>query len=118
MADISFKTRYIYIDVGARNYGSSIGGWFKKLYPKQNKPFKIFAIESDRQFHQEYKSKKKDFTFTICSLGAKRVIVLRDQSPTKQPTFQDVTLFCDLESAMSELTKKIQIGIDLNLRTD
>ncbi|KAI3507940.1 hypothetical protein L1887_22937 [Cichorium endivia] len=59
MADISFKTRYIYIDVGARNYGSSIGGWFKKLYPKQNKPFKIFAIESDRRFHQEYKSKKK-----------------------------------------------------------
>ncbi|KAL7583960.1 hypothetical protein Lser_V15G42141 [Lactuca serriola] len=59
MADISFKTRYIYIDVGARNYGSSIGSWFKKLYPKQNKPFKIFAVESDKRFHQEYKSKKK-----------------------------------------------------------
>ncbi|KAL4558417.1 hypothetical protein LXL04_036617 [Taraxacum kok-saghyz] len=59
MADISFKTRYIYIDVGAKSYGSSIGSWFKKLYPKQNKPFKIFAIESNKRFHQEYKSKKK-----------------------------------------------------------
>ncbi|KAI3678557.1 hypothetical protein L6452_37853 [Arctium lappa] len=59
MADIRFKTRYVYIDVGARSYGSSIGGWFKKQYPKQNKPFKIFAIEADKQFHQEYKSKKK-----------------------------------------------------------
>ncbi|KVH94111.1 uncharacterized protein LOC112517874 [Cynara cardunculus var. scolymus] len=59
MADIRFKTRYIYIDIGARNYGSSIGSWFKKQYPKQNKPFKIFAIEADKQFHEEYKSKKK-----------------------------------------------------------
>ncbi|KAL8232997.1 hypothetical protein R6Q57_002775 [Mikania cordata] len=59
MADISFKTQYVYIDVGAKGYGSSIGGWFKKLYPKQEKPFKIFAIEADKQFHEEYKSKKK-----------------------------------------------------------
>ncbi|XP_071714116.1 uncharacterized protein [Rutidosis leptorrhynchoides] len=59
MADISFKTRYVYIDVGARNYESSIGSWFKKLYPKQNKSFEIFAIEADKRFHQEYESKKK-----------------------------------------------------------
>ncbi|XP_071737982.1 uncharacterized protein [Rutidosis leptorrhynchoides] len=59
MADISFKTRYVYIDVGARSYGSSIGSWFKKHYPTQNKSFKIFAIVADKRFHQEYESKKK-----------------------------------------------------------
>ncbi|VFR00446.1 unnamed protein product [Cuscuta campestris] len=58
MADISFKNRYIYIDVGSKNYRSSIGSWFKKHYPKQNKPFQIYAIESDSSFHDEYKSKK------------------------------------------------------------
>ncbi|GAV76898.1 Methyltransf_21 domain-containing protein/Methyltransf_11 domain-containing protein [Cephalotus follicularis] len=58
MADISFKRRYVYVDVGARGYGSSIVGWFKKQYPKQNKTFEIYAIEADKRFHQEYKSKK------------------------------------------------------------
>ncbi|KAK1437024.1 hypothetical protein QVD17_02809 [Tagetes erecta] len=59
MVDVSFKTSYVYIDVGAKSYGTSIGSWFKRVYPKQNKPFKIFAIEADKQFHQEYRSKKK-----------------------------------------------------------
>ena len=58
MVDISFKTRYVYIDVGARSYGSSIVSWFKKQYPKQNKTFDIYAIEADRSFHPEYASKK------------------------------------------------------------
>ncbi|WOL16313.1 hypothetical protein Cni_G25100 [Canna indica] len=58
IADISFKQRYIYIDVGARSYGSSIGGWFKKQYPKQNHTFEIYAIEADRAFHDEYAAKK------------------------------------------------------------
>ncbi|KAF5744466.1 hypothetical protein HS088_TW07G00037 [Tripterygium wilfordii] len=56
--DITFKNRYIYIDVGARNYGSSIGNWFKKQYPKQNKSFEIYAIEADQAFHEEYRTKK------------------------------------------------------------
>ena len=43
MVDISFKSRYIYVDVGARSYGSSIGSWFKKQYPKQNKTFEVYA---------------------------------------------------------------------------
>ncbi|KAK9940908.1 hypothetical protein M0R45_017541 [Rubus argutus] len=47
-----------YIDVGARSYGSSIGSWFKKQYPKQNKSFEVYAIEADRAFHEEYRSKK------------------------------------------------------------
>ncbi|XP_076893950.1 uncharacterized protein LOC143546095 [Bidens hawaiensis] len=59
MADISFKTGYVYIDVGLKNYGSSIGSWFKKRYPKQDKPFDVFAVEADKRFHEEYKSKKK-----------------------------------------------------------
>ncbi|XP_020594162.1 uncharacterized protein LOC110034221, partial [Phalaenopsis equestris] len=58
MVDMSFKQRYVYIDVGARSYGSSIGSWFKKQYPKQNKTFEIYAIEADRAFHGEYASKK------------------------------------------------------------
>ncbi|XP_002526697.3 uncharacterized protein LOC8263137 [Ricinus communis] len=58
MADISFKNRYVYVDVGARSYGSSIGSWFKKQYPKQNRTFDVYAIEADKAFHQEYKFKK------------------------------------------------------------
>ncbi|KAF5821050.1 putative methyltransferase FkbM, methyltransferase type 11 [Helianthus annuus] len=58
MADIGFKNRYVYVDVGARSYGSSIVSWFKKQYPKQNKTFDIYAIEADKHFHDQYKSKK------------------------------------------------------------
>lgn len=58
LVDLSFKQRYVYIDVGARSYGSSIGSWFRKQYPKQNKTFEIYAIEADRAFHAEYASKK------------------------------------------------------------
>lgn len=58
MADISFKNRYVYVDVGARSYGSSIGSWFKKQYPKQNKTFHVYAIEADKTFHEEYNVKK------------------------------------------------------------
>ncbi|KAJ0087879.1 hypothetical protein Patl1_31464 [Pistacia atlantica] len=59
MADISFKNRYVYVDVGARSYGSSIGSWFRKQYPKQNRTFEVYAIEADKTFHEEYKVKKK-----------------------------------------------------------
>ncbi|XP_015897667.3 uncharacterized protein LOC107431288 [Ziziphus jujuba] len=59
MADISFKNRYVYVDVGARSYGSSIGSWFKKQYPKQNKTFDVYAIEADKTFHEQYKVKKR-----------------------------------------------------------
>ncbi|KAK2982759.1 hypothetical protein RJ640_025175 [Escallonia rubra] len=57
MVDISFRNRYVYVDV-ARNYGSSIGGWFKNQYPKQNKAFDVYAIEADKAFQEEYRSKK------------------------------------------------------------
>ncbi|XP_044472638.1 uncharacterized protein LOC123201276 isoform X4 [Mangifera indica] len=59
LADISFKNRYVYVDVGARSYGSSIGSWFRKQYPKQNRTFEVYAIEADKTFHEEYKAKKK-----------------------------------------------------------
>lgn len=58
VADISFKHKYVYVDVGARSYGSSIYSWFKKHYPKQNKTFDIYAIEADKHFYPEYKTKK------------------------------------------------------------
>ncbi|KAK6785982.1 hypothetical protein RDI58_014507 [Solanum bulbocastanum] len=57
MVDISFKKRYIYVDVGARSYSSSIGSWFNKQYPKQNKTFEVYAIEGDRGYHDEYRRK-------------------------------------------------------------
>ncbi|CAL5353219.1 unnamed protein product [Camellia sinensis] len=59
MVDISFKHRHVYIDVGARSYGSSIGSWFRKQYPKQNKTFEIYAIEADKAFHKEFRTKKR-----------------------------------------------------------
>ncbi|EPS74384.1 hypothetical protein M569_00366, partial [Genlisea aurea] len=59
LVDISFKPRYVYIDVGARSYGSSIVSWFKKQYPKQNKTFEIYAVEADRTFHDEYRRRNK-----------------------------------------------------------
>jgi FkbM family methyltransferase len=58
LADISFKRRYVYVDVGARSYGSSIGSWFRKQYPKQNHTFEVFAIEADPTFHPEYATRK------------------------------------------------------------
>ncbi|CAB4282106.1 unnamed protein product [Prunus armeniaca] len=58
MVDISYKQRYVYVDVGARSYGSSIGSWFKKQYPKQNISFEVYAIEADKAFHEEYRTKK------------------------------------------------------------
>lgn len=57
MVDISFKNRYIYVDVGAKSYSSSIGSWFNRRYPKQNKTFEVYAIEADREFHDEYRRK-------------------------------------------------------------
>lgn len=58
MVDINFKNRYVYVDVGARSYGSSVVSWFKKQYPKQNKTFDIYAIEADKTFHDQYTNKK------------------------------------------------------------
>ncbi|CAI9094420.1 OLC1v1030159C1 [Oldenlandia corymbosa var. corymbosa] len=58
LVDLSFKERYVYIDLGSRDYNSSIGSWFEKDYPKQNKTFEIFAVEADASFYEEYKTKK------------------------------------------------------------
>ncbi|KAL5568232.1 hypothetical protein UlMin_024807 [Ulmus minor] len=65
MADISFKNRYVNVDVGARSYGHSIGSWFKKQYAKHDKTFEVYAIEADKTFHEEYKVKKGTLSFKI-----------------------------------------------------
>eukprot|EP00246_Nothoceros_aenigmaticus_P006062 TRINITY_DN18808_c0_g2_i1.p1 TRINITY_DN18808_c0_g2~~TRINITY_DN18808_c0_g2_i1.p1 ORF type:complete len:332 (+),score=41.76 TRINITY_DN18808_c0_g2_i1:158-1153(+) len=36
VTDLHNYSRHFYIDIGARNYGSSIGSWFKNQYPKQD----------------------------------------------------------------------------------
>lgn len=51
---IGNRRRCIYVDIGARNYESSIGSWFQKAYPKQGRNFTIFAIEADSTFRQSY----------------------------------------------------------------
>lgn len=58
MADIGNRRKYVYVDVGARSYGSSIGSWFKKKYPKQNHEFDVYAIEADRAFYGDYQKRK------------------------------------------------------------
>ncbi|KAG4923589.1 hypothetical protein JHK87_049129 [Glycine soja] len=58
LVDISFKNRYVYVDVGARSYGSNIGSWFRKQYPKQSRTFEVYAIEADKAFHEEYRAKR------------------------------------------------------------
>ena len=58
LADIGFKRRYVYVDVGARSYGSSIGSWFRKQYPRQNHTFEVFAVEADPAFHADYARRK------------------------------------------------------------
>ena len=58
MVDLRYKERHIYVDLGARNYDSSIGSWFEKQYPKQNKTFEVYAFEADKSFYGEYEGKK------------------------------------------------------------
>ncbi|KAK4431549.1 hypothetical protein Salat_0917000 [Sesamum alatum] len=58
MIDLSSNARFIYIDLGARDYDSSIGSWFLKQYPKQNKTFEIYAVEADKAFHKQYESRE------------------------------------------------------------
>jgi hypothetical protein len=45
---------YVYVDVGANTYKSSIGAWFQLHYPKRSHKFNIFAIEADGLFGADY----------------------------------------------------------------
>ncbi|MCO5572029.1 hypothetical protein L7F22_025780 [Adiantum nelumboides] len=62
LTDISDNHQYVYVDVGARSYRSSIGSWFVKRYPKQNQDFTIYAIEADSSFASDY-AKRKNVNF-------------------------------------------------------
>lgn len=57
--DIKNHPQHIYVDVGARSYGSSIGSWFVKRYPKQNQDFFVYAIEADESFTGDYLKRKR-----------------------------------------------------------
>ncbi|KAG2335069.1 hypothetical protein Bca52824_006249 [Brassica carinata] len=61
-------------------YGSSIGSWFKKQYPKQNKTFDVFAIEADKAFHDEYKIKKKVQLLPYAAWGMGRIQPVKKSS--------------------------------------
>ncbi|KAI5059939.1 hypothetical protein GOP47_0024359 [Adiantum capillus-veneris] len=58
LMDISKFHGFVYIDVGARSYGSSVGSWFVKKYPKQNQKFSIYAVEADDAFAADYSRRK------------------------------------------------------------
>ena len=49
-------TSYVYIDAGANTYSSSIGNWFKNIYPNSEK-FKIVAFEAETKYDSTYKNK-------------------------------------------------------------
>ncbi|KAJ7550200.1 hypothetical protein O6H91_07G088100 [Diphasiastrum complanatum] len=87
MIDISYHKRHIYVDVGARNYGSSIGGWFKKRYPKQNQTFKIFAIEADTSFESGYRN-RKDVTLLPYAAWLQNESLMFGDSRTGDPSFK------------------------------
>lgn len=56
--DITQHRRFVYVDVGARSYSSSIGSWFIKKYPKQNQDFFVYAVEADESFARDYVKRK------------------------------------------------------------
>lgn len=58
MVDLSSKNRLIYVDLGARDFDSSIGTWFLRQYPKQNRTFEIYAVEADAAFHAQYRGRR------------------------------------------------------------
>ncbi|KAH6783870.1 methyltransferase [Perilla frutescens var. hirtella] len=56
--DLTPNRRFIYVDLGARDYDSSIGSWFEKQYPKHNRTFEIYAVEADAAFHDQYRRRR------------------------------------------------------------
>ena len=56
LLDLSTFDRRVYIDGGAREYDSSIGGWFIASFPQSvSAAFNIFAFEMDRSYEKTYK---------------------------------------------------------------
>mmetsp|Transcript_28514 Transcript_28514/g.80447 ORF Transcript_28514/g.80447 Transcript_28514/m.80447 type:complete len:336 (+) Transcript_28514:255-1262(+) len=56
VVDLASYPRLVYIDGGAREYDSSIGGWFLASFPQAVTPgFTIFAFEMDRSYEKTYK---------------------------------------------------------------
>jgi hypothetical protein len=62
---------HVYVDVGVRSNGSSVNSWFRGSYPKQSKSFKIYMIEADKVFFDEYGS-KKGITLWPCAVQTRK----------------------------------------------
>ena len=45
--------RRLYVDLGARDFGSSIGGWFQSHYPS-GKSFAVHAFEAEHAYDESY----------------------------------------------------------------
>eukprot|EP00746_Dinoflagellata_sp_MGD_P050102 gnl/MRDRNA2_/MRDRNA2_22503_c0_seq1.p1 gnl/MRDRNA2_/MRDRNA2_22503_c0~~gnl/MRDRNA2_/MRDRNA2_22503_c0_seq1.p1 ORF type:complete len:364 (-),score=68.08 gnl/MRDRNA2_/MRDRNA2_22503_c0_seq1:188-1279(-) len=56
MIDVMYKgfKRRVYLDLGARDYLSSIGDWFMARYPAARK-FKVIAFEAEHLYDESYK---------------------------------------------------------------
>ncbi|GLT89364.1 hypothetical protein SLE2022_073470 [Rubroshorea leprosula] len=107
MVDISFRSRYVYVDVGARSYGSSIGSWFRKQYPKQNRTFGIYAIEADRTFHEEYALKKKVTLLPYAAWIRNETLSFEVNSDPTHPGLEDVK---DKGRGMGRIQPKMSTG--------
>ena len=53
------KHRRVYLDLGARNFDSSVG-WFKTNYPQAN-TFRIHAFEIEKRYRKDYKNTGVNF---------------------------------------------------------
>lgn len=66
MLNLRHFNRRIYIDGGARGFGSSIGSWFNGVYPQAER-FEVFAFEIDERFGSSY-ADKAGVTFLPCGM--------------------------------------------------
>uniref|UniRef100_A0A061R9V7 DUF7870 domain-containing protein n=3 Tax=Tetraselmis sp. GSL018 TaxID=582737 RepID=A0A061R9V7_9CHLO len=69
LVNLSHFKRKIYIDGGAREYESSIEGWFNRVYP-QSHNFTIYAFEIDQKHRKTYAG--TDVRFMGYALWTKR----------------------------------------------
>eukprot|EP00250_Pteridium_aquilinum_P001906 c12113_g1_i1 orf=386-2140(+) len=82
-------SRYVYIDVGARGYSSSIGSWFTKRYPTQNHDFSIYAVEADRAFAKQY-VKHKEVHFLPYAAWVRNESLMFGASPENRAAEGDI----------------------------
>ena len=70
LVDLKPFRRRVYIDGGSRGYDSSIGGWFKTVYPQADLFDDIYAFDIGAEFAESFKD-KANTTFLPCAMSTK-----------------------------------------------